>query len=182
MDLTWAILDPIWAPLDPSWAPLGVSWASLGVLRAPLGGLWWVQGRLLELSHLWEVTWGYLEGAVSRCMCAWCCPWPFWSPWTPSLKSNLRNFHVILGIMRVRCPILEPILSSFVMHFVSVCKWTRLGRPGQSQGDLISGQLDKKDPLTVFGPGRAWVMRDHLGPLTVHLDRLTGHWQVTRTI
>ena len=54
------------------------------------------------------------------------------------------------------------------------------------RGDLISGQLDKKDPLPSFGFCRAPVMRDHLRPpdrsprqldrsLTSHLDHLTSH-------
>ena len=138
LDPTWAILDLSWAILAPSWAPLGVSWAPLGVLRAPLGGLWWVQGRLLEPSWpFWEVTWGHLGGAVSRCRPTWCCHGPFWSSQTPS-ELQFGQFSGDFGcnlcsLCHVR------LISSFVMLFVGVFKWARLGRPGQSQGDLISG-------------------------------------------
>ena len=142
-------MDPSWGILVPSWSPLGVSWAPLGVLRGPLGGLWWVQGRLLELSWpLWEVTWGHLGGAVSRCRSTWCCHGPFWSSQTPS-ELQFGQFSDDFGcnlcsLCHVR------LISSFVMLFVGVFKWARLGRPGQSQGDLISRQLHKRDPMVLF--------------------------------
>ena len=96
------------------------------------------------------------------------------------------NLRVILGTMCVRCAIL-------FIDFVLICdafrgrfQVTRLGRPGKSQGDLISGQLDKKDPLPLFEVCRPPVTRDHLRPphrspgpfdrsLTSHLDPLTSH-------
>ena len=110
---------------------------------------------------------------------------PSWASWATSWASLGGFLHHFGYNLRPLCHF-RMILTSFVMHFVDVFKWTRLGRPGQSQGDLISGQFDRKDPLVSFGLGRLPMGRDHLGPpdrsldksdrsLTSHLDSLTGH-------
>ena len=63
-----------------------------------------------------------------------------------NIHGNLDNFHMILGA--IACSLYHFLLipSSFAKHFVGVFQGKRLGRPGTSQGDLISGQVDNWPP------------------------------------
>ena len=133
LDSTWAPLDLSWAILVPSWAPLVVSWASLGVLRGPLGGLWGSKGP----------SWSPLDpsgrslGAILRVLCAGAGPpgavmGHFGAPRRPP-SSNFGEFSIHFRYNFCSLYHFRLILSSFVVHFVSIFKWKRLGRPGTSQ-------------------------------------------------
>ena len=143
-------LGPLGRPKGPPgrhkgspWATLGVTWASLGVPRAPLGAILGPPCAGVPLP-------GAAIGHFGR-------------PRRP-LSSNLMLFCVILVAICVRCTIVD----ACSVHFRCILcvfgfSWARLGRPGQSQGDLISGQNHSNAPLILFNSGRLAPQRDHFG-------------------
>ena len=121
------LLGPPGRPKDSPWRPLVGPRAALGALLAPLGG------------HLGP-SWGRCEPVQVYLVLLWAI---FGAPGRP-LSSNLDNFCSLYHF--------RLILSSFAGHFVGVVKGKRLGRPGTSQGDLISRQLHNWLPLRGLNP------------------------------
>ena len=153
-----------WVPL----APLGSPQAPQGVLlrasRWPMGCPW--DPRNLSWMPLGPILGTVSVSSSPNCAGMTCFGAPrdqFCPIWRPAFRHS-RAPGGPEGSTCTSNELYNVYYGQFSSFIFSVIRLKRLGRLGQSQGDLISRQLHKRDPMILFDFCRLWMARDHLRP------------------